>query len=1014
MREQEIVQSVKNGIFTKEQGLQLGDALAKSSDLSFSTNLMKAMYEIMLDDLDKSNPAIFAAAYNAARIIHASLKDKSPAFSDPNIITQQNAMLACLQSEKINQMPAIKAQNIKAYGAAALRELLEDTYAKHSTSLGQVAANNKQVTLASKDIKIDKDNPLISINTPNYSGLPRTSELPRMSNVDPKTLPVAEKVTTTPQPQVFEYQTIPDLNAQGPTSAKSEYATLALGPDPSQRPLPTEPAEPKFPTVQTIPTLGNASAQSTTTADTAVLGSPYAVRPLPATSENQYGTLPQPRSDAMAYFPLNGGSPEGQYGLTQEALEKGRQKQEEQLRRANYQPLAATQQVNTQATQQYGGVPQGASQYADAQNLIDQRNQAAQNNSQQQVNPMARPLPTPTQPTQPTQVAIDMPPSTAANTSTSTPAATQPGHVAININDAGSEDNTSSSERRITDQKYHLVLTDQILTAEIRQNDNLRAQRMIAGSLFANMGLPASEIDKLLDKAFVASLDSAEFKSLEGARLLKLREMIAEIYKGGTKDITTLNKEIKETANKLLTRIGAKKLNNEKYVADNFSDIDEIKKESLERANKMLSEALDKNGSKEWNDAVIDSITNEIDYPKMIRDKHSDLLKENSKEATFSSRMQMFGGAFGTGAAFYILAQLLFPPIVFVGALLLIFSFIGAVVTVLAEGLSKLLTGITKFVLGISKLVTGLVVGVIDLIRSAVVGIANQFITDPSKKFDYFTLTPAALKGLDKIQNSIFEENKPKFSERNPERFMANRDGLQGKLDSISVRAENPPAAKLTPKPAPTLTPITPVTLPPLNQSPPIPALVVPAAVSSSTAAIAAATDQNYGILPGQFAKSDAAKAAAAITAPQPSHLTPEQVVNAQTIAAAAEQKIKSEAELKNNPDAARKTELNRLIAQSEGMIQRAREQQNQPLVTVNTAPPQATTIQTQLNSPITVAPLSASPKAPEAQQSTTAVPTNTNETTSPRLIRKPPPIPGPKTPYGSMPNSGGDGLSRS
>ncbi len=987
-----LVNVVKSGNPAQELLSQLNDFL-KNQNQDVASALLKQMYEIMLNDLTNQNPVVFAAAYNAARIIHANLKENSPTLSDQNILNLQNKMFADLQENESKQVPQnTKLQNLKSYGAKAITEILEDALAKNKNLLPKISANNtKQVNLTPKQLKFDGT--LINISTPNYSQVPLgAGTLPRMANVNPSALPVGQRGDT-----LTKVQTIP---TPGTGNDQRVYAYMGVPTDPMERDLPTP----------------------------AVLGASYADRP-PVTggyqgATNSTSSTYTPAASEYAQLILNppsgaetsptfGKIPERPLPINRSRYQPWAPQAEPD--RTNYQPFA-------RATQQYAGVPPEVGHEA-----IDIATQPNINN----ISPAATVF-TPTPP-------IDIPagPEPLPIDPTARPLPTTPEYVAIDIppesSDTSTEDTASTAERTTTNQKYYLSLTDKILTEEIKKNDNLLAQRMIAGSLLANMGLPTSEIDRILDKAFVSNLDSAEFKSLEGARLLKLREIIAGIYKGGTADINSVNKEITNTANIFLTRIGSKKLNNENYVADNFSDLEEIKKESLERGNKLLSDSLDNPGSKDWTDAVLDSITNEITYPKMINDRYFKLTDKNSNNYSFKNRMQLFGGAFGTGAALYVIASLFFPPLAFIGALLLTFAFVGAVMTVLVEGLSKLLTGLVNFTMGVLKLASGLALGITDVVKSPFVAIANLFRSE-DKKFEYFALTKGALSGLDYIQKTILPDPKdPKslYSEKKPERFLTSRDSLQGKLETVSAgkttatpaitptapivtRPTPAPTAVATPAPiAPTATTstTTPAIVPLTDFTTPVPATTttVPVAATATTTAtptpsVASTTRSGSFSAPAALPSNPAtlsstspvsvstAAMAAAMTPDQPartSTLNTMQVTSAEILAAAVKQKNDVEAELKANPSTERKAELERLLGQSDSMIKREQEklqQANQPLVSISSAPPQPpipTYLTSPLGSAIAGSPLGSSPvlktttPSIEERRSTTAAPAN-------------------------------------
>ncbi len=965
--------AIKDGTIS-DQDLKKLDAFLKANPQEANAALLKEMYELMLGDLEKPNPVVFKAAYNAARIIHANLTKGTKIFEDKEIHDLLNQMFGDLHiltdSPKSNaQNPTnIKLQNLKSYGKDAFEAILKDAYDKdRSLSNRLQVVGDKQITLTPEPLKFDGS--IETIAASQYSDfLPKTAV--NLGRKDTRTA-----LGTDSSRNVYAYMEVPN---------PMDRPLLTM--NPMERDLPTPPSDAVrgTPYADRTPLTngyqGATNAASTASATPASeyaelqLGPPSATtpspthgklpeRPLPPLFEeepkNQYGLRPKDADfTPMAYFPI----PNATDGQSDADLPE---RANPEIDRNQYQPFK-------KATQQYAGVDPTSNQYAEMPMRPDQE---------------LRPLPNP---------ANVSPTLTTANPTVPAVDTGRP--------DTTAEDGNATAERAVTTQKYHLSLTDQILTDDIKRNDSLRAQRMIAGSLLANMGLPTSEIDRILDKAFVANLDSAEFKSLEGARLLKLREIISGIYRGGAADNNSINNSIKDQASILLSKIGGKKLNNETFVGNNYSDLAGINSDALERGNKMLSDSLENPNSKEWTNAVLDSITDEINYPKIINERYNKLTENNNpKEYSFKSRMQIFGGVMGTGAAIYIIGSLFFPPLAFIGSVMLVFAAMSMVLTALAEvvkALAKVVEGLLKLTVGILKLCVGLV----DLVKSPVVALMNAF-RSKEDKIPYFAL----FNGMDAFAKTVFSDSKgPKaiYSEKTSERFLSSRDGLQGKLESVSAgkTTTNPtilPPSPTIARPAP-IAPSTPPVVAPLTATTP----TIAAHPTTPAPTVAAQTVTQAPIVRREGTRSDGALPAPQITdasgrriealdlavssgqrnvlaqtnttraSTTSSNLTTEQLASAKVLAAASEQKRKAEEEMRNGPTSERASELKKLIEQSDRMIARVQTELQQA------APTSSPTFQTLFPSagsmPIASTLLAATSTSPlSSSRSSTSTPTN-------------------------------------
>ncbi len=344
--------------------------------------------------------------------------------------------------------------------------------------------------------------------------------------------------------------------------------------------------------------------------------------------------------------------------------------------------------------------------------------------------------------------------------------------------------------------RYPLKLTDEL--NQFENNKTGEITRVILSSILANIGMPTDEITSLLDSAtpdLKANVDNQHI-----FRLVRMAEDVVKqtiILKDGAKlteeqkaDLyTNINSKIQDKANNILRKVGLKAIANEDFIAENYYDINAIRADGLERGNKMLERGLDTPVA--WKDFLVSAINDDRDYANEILKKHATQGLDKPDEYSFSGRMKFFGGVGTVGALSFGLAQLFFPPLAFIGSLLLVFAFVGAVLTVVAEVVKiviKLVEQVMKLCLGLMKLGMGLLTGITDVLKAPVIALMNRN-RDKENQIDYFALTKNTMKGMDIVTREILgspKEPSRVYKTKDEEKFLKDRSSLTGKLEEKS------------------------------------------------------------------------------------------------------------------------------------------------------------------------------------------------------------------------------------
>jgi hypothetical protein len=486
-----------------------------------------------------------------------------------------------------------------------------------------------------------------------------------------------------------------------------------------------------------------------------------------------------------------------------------------------------------------------------------------------------------------------------------------------------------------------------------KSNQNNEINKVILGSLLANLGVKPDDIDLLISQAYVDGLKVTP----QTAHLVRMRTMVEDIVAKQLKPLdgntltdaekkelyNNINTSIKEKADNVIRKVGLKNIHHSGFIGENYSDINAINTDGIQRGNKLFEEGLKDPSS--WKKTLVDSFSDDKtseEYAELIRKKHVNLAVNKPEAFSFMGKLKLFGGLGGAGAAMYLIASF-FPallPLLAIGKLIMVFSAISVVIAGIGEvlkGFWELIKGLIKVVAGITKLAVGAVTLTIDLVKSPIVALMNRG-REQENKIEYFNFTKKAMSAIDTgISTVLGDPKEPKtlYKPRDESKHLVNRDGLKDKLEQISVGrmaispaptinpappALTQPAPTVATRPAPALTaaptPINTATMPEAvtrtraDSAPAIPTASETARPRSDSApAIMSTTPHNVGVPPVPTAVT-----------PAPKPMSPLEKEVDTNVQKATEQMRKAEAALKQ--PGADQAALKAQIEQAKNIIQ--------------------------------------------------------------------------------------------